>query len=102
MIVTRFLAAVAAFFLVMAVGFGTYGARSMTLEFAVRRMDRTALDTLYVWVNSNFGILAWTEIVQPVLVRPAWLSCATVGIILMGLAITVSYKLDPRHKRKPG
>lgn len=99
MIVQRFLAAVAVMFLGLAVALGTYGARDLSLEFALRRLDRTLLDWLYVWVTRTFGILAWTEIVQPILVRPAWATCAALGVILMGLVLYISYKLDPRRRR---
>lgn len=100
MIVQRVLAAIAAFFLVMAGALVAYGARGLSMEFALRRMNRTLVDSLYAGVTNTFGMWAWTELVQPVLVRPAWVSCASLGVILMGIVFTLSFKTDPRRRKR--
>jgi len=102
MMIQRALSLLAAVFLVLAVGLATYGARAMSLEFALRRVDRSLLDSLYLWVNRSFGQLAWTEVVQPVLVRPAWMPCAALGLLFLTLGIILSYRTHPGKPRGRG
>jgi hypothetical protein len=89
-IVQRALAVIAAVLLVSAVGIATFGPESVSLGQALFLLDDTALDTLMRWSNRLSRGWAWAAIVQPLLVRPAWLVPASAGIICSGVALSLS------------
>jgi len=89
-IAQRVLAVIAAVLLVAAVGIATFGPESVSLGQALLLLNDTALDTLLKWSNRVGGSWAWGSIVQPLLVRPAWLVPASLGIICSGLALSAS------------
>ncbi len=90
MIAQRVLAVIAAVLLVAAVGIATFGSESVSLGQALFLLDDSALDTLMKWSNRIGGHWAWGSVVQPLLVRPAWLVPASLGIICSGLALSLS------------
>lgn len=91
MIVQRVFAALTAFFLVMAIALATFGVRAMTLEAALRMINRGAVDALFVWTEQTFGTWVWTRLAQPLLVRPAWLPAACLGLMALGVVVSLSY-----------
>lgn len=90
MILQRILAVIAAVLLVAAVGIATFGPESVTLGQALFLLSGTALDTLLKWSNRVLGAWASASIVQPLLLRPAWLVPASAGIVCSGLALSLS------------
>lgn len=101
MILQRVFAALAAFFLVAAVALATFGARAMPLEVALRMINRGLVDALFVWTEQAFGTWVWTRLVHPLLVRPAWLPAACLGLIALGVVVSLSYrsKSGSSHRR---
>lgn len=90
MIAHRILAIVAAVFLVAAVGIATFGAESISLGQALYLLDHDVLDKLPAWFGRTFGDWMWTSMVRPLLLRPAWLVPAALGMIAGGLSISLS------------
>jgi hypothetical protein len=101
-IVQRVFAALAAFFLVGAVALATFGARAMTLEVALRMINRGLVDALFAWTEQTFGTWAWTRLAQPLLVRPAWLPAACLGLIALGVVFSLSYRAKPGSSHRRG
>jgi hypothetical protein len=89
-IAQRVLAVLAAILLVAAVGIATFGPQSISLGQALYLLDRDVLDKLPIWFNRVFGHWIWDAIIQQLLVRPAWLVPASVGIICIGLSLSLS------------
>jgi hypothetical protein len=89
-IAQRVLAVIAAILLVSAVGVATFGPESVSLGQALSLLDDSLLDVLMKWSNRVFGSWAWGAVVQPLLVRPAWLVPASSGIVCSGLALSLS------------
>jgi hypothetical protein len=89
-IVQRSLAVLAAVFLVAAVGIATFGPQSVSLGQALAMLDHSLLDTLLRWSNGVGGAWITGAIIQPLLVRPAWLVPASAGIVCGGLALSLS------------
>lgn len=102
MILQRVFAALAAFFLVSAIGLATFGARAMTLEGALRTINRGLVDGLYVWIDGVLGTWVWTSLAQPLLVRPAWLPAAALGLVCLGVVLSLSYRSKPGSSQKRG
>lgn len=90
MIAQRALAVLAAALLVAAVGIATFGAESISLGRALYLFDHDILDKLPAWSGRVLGNWVWTAMIQPMLVRPAWLIPASVGIICAGLSLSLS------------
>lgn len=102
MIVQRVFAALAAFFLVSAVGLATFGARAMTLEAALRMVNRGLVDALFLWTEQSLGTWVWVRLIQPLLVRPAWLPAACIGLICLGVVVSLSYRTTPGSSQRRG
>ncbi len=100
MIAQRVLAVVAAVLLVAAVGIATFGPQSVSLGQALVLLDRTALDRLLNWSNQIGRGWVWSSIVQPLLVRPAWLLPASLGIVCSGLALSLSNRKTPHRSHR--
>ncbi len=90
MIAQRILAVISAVLLVAAVAVATFGPESISLGQALYLFDHDVLDKLPAWVTRNLGNWFWGSVIQPLLVRPAWLVPASVGIVCVGLSMSLS------------
>jgi hypothetical protein len=89
-IAQRALAVIAAVLLVVAVAVATFGSQSLSLGDAITLLDQDFLARLPSWSARTFGDWMWVSVVQPLMVRPAWLVPATLGLICTGLAFSLS------------
>jgi hypothetical protein len=89
-IAQRVLAVIAAVLLVSAVAIATFGAESISLGQALYLVDHDLLNALPDWSRHAIGVWFWTMIIQPLLVRPAWLLPASAGIICIGASMSLS------------
>ena len=96
----RALAVLAAVLLVAAVAIATFGTKAMSLGQMVFLIDRGLLEALPVWVNRVLGSWVWASLLQPLLVRPAWLLPASLGIVCMGLSLTLSNRKTPHRSHR--
>ncbi len=101
MIAQRTLAVLAAVMLVCAAALAMIGPRSVSLGRALANWDGRVEDTLKGWVLGVFGPWVWTEMVVPLLVRPAWLLPASLGIVFAGLSLSLAYRntASQSHRR---
>jgi hypothetical protein len=86
--------------LVCAVGLATLGSRAISLGRGLANLDGRLEEGLRSWTLHLFGPWAWTELVTPLLVRPAWLLPASLGLIFMGLSLSLSYRNASRHSHR--
>lgn len=100
MIVRRALAVLAAVFLVAAVAIATFGSESISLGQALYILDHDLLDRLPDLSRRVMGAWSWSAIVQPLLVRPAWLIPASAGIICLGLSVSLTNPKTPHRSRR--
>jgi hypothetical protein len=91
-IAQRILAVISAIFLVAAVAIATFGPESISLGQALYLLDHDVLDKLPIWAARILGHWAWSNLIQPMLVRPAWLLPASAGIVCVGLSVSLSYR----------
>jgi hypothetical protein len=89
-IAQRVLAVIAAVLLVIAVAIATFGPESISLGQAIYLLDHDVLDKLPMWSTQTLGIWMWGAVVQPLLERPAWLVPASVGLVCVGLSLSLS------------
>ncbi|MFL5254738.1 MAG: hypothetical protein ACJ8AI_17950 [Rhodopila sp.] len=100
MIAQRAFAIAAAVFFVIAVGAATFGSGSVSLGQALYLLDPTALDKLVSWANRALGPWTWASVLQPLLVRPAWLLPAACGIICTGLSLSLSNRKSTHRSHR--
>jgi hypothetical protein len=89
-IAQRVLAIAAAVLLVAAVGVATFGPQSVSLGQALLLFDHDVLAKLPVWSTRTLGNWVWESLLQPLLVRPAWLVPASLGLVCVGLSLSLS------------
>jgi hypothetical protein len=89
-IAQRVLAVISAVLLVAAVAVATFGPESISLGQAISLLDHDVLDKLPDWSMRTMGNWVWISVVQPLLVRPAWLVPASAGIVCLGLSVSLS------------
>jgi hypothetical protein len=89
-IAQRVLAVIAAILLVAAVGIATFGAESISLGQAIYLLDHDVLDKLPLWSSRTLGKWMWVSVIQPLLERPAWLLPASLGLVCVGLSLSLS------------
>jgi len=99
-IAQRVLAVVSAVLLVAAVGIGTFGPESISLGQALNLLDHEIVDKLPQWSTRTIGTWVWTSVIQPVLVRPAWLIPASLGLVCVGLSLSLSNRKTARRSHR--
>ena len=100
MIAQRALAVLAAVLLVAAVAVATFGAESISLGQALFLLDHDVLDKLPVWSSRMLGNWMWVSVIQPMLVRPAWLLPASLGLVCVGLSLSLSNRKTPHRSHR--
>lgn len=100
MIAQRVLAVISAILLVSAVAVATFGPESISLGQALDFLDHDVLDQLPAWSTKMLGTWFWTSVIQPMLVRPAWLVPASAGIVCVGLSMSVGNRKTPHRSHR--
>jgi len=98
-IARRILAILSAALLVGAVAVALLAPPGMPLGQALLAVDHRVLDALQSDVERIFAPWLWTEVILPVLVRPAWLPLTALGLICAGLSLTLPHG---RRAERPG
>jgi len=91
-IAQRTLAILSAVLLVFAVAIAMLGPRAVTLARALTQIDGHLVQTLHTWIDRYLSTWIWSEMIMPLLQRPAWLLPAAAGIVCMGLSVSLSYR----------
>jgi hypothetical protein len=89
-IAQRALAVIAAVLLVAAVAIATFGSESISLGQALYLLNHDVLNKLPTWSSRTLGNWMWVEVIQPMLLRPAWLIPASAGLVCAGLSLSLS------------
>jgi hypothetical protein len=99
-IAQRTLAILSAILLVGAVALGTLGSGGMLLGRALYAFDRGLPEQMHGWLDRNLGAWAWSDVVLPMLIRPAWLLPASLGIICAGLSLSLSNRKSAHRSHR--
>jgi hypothetical protein len=89
-IAQRILAVLSAVLFVAAVAIATFGPQSVSLGQALYLIDHDLLNRLPQWSSRIVGDWVWAALVEPLLVRPAWLVPASAGLVCIGLSLSLS------------
>ena len=101
MIKQRVPAALAAIFLVAAVGLATLAPPNLPLAQALLAIDPGLLGRMEGGLRAHAPWF-WSHVALPVLIRPAWLIPAGLGMVCAGVAFSLAPQRNapPRHKRR--
>jgi hypothetical protein len=86
----RILAVISAMLLVGAVALATLGPPSVPLAQLLLMVDHDLADALRSGIERHLASWIWSDVALPLLVRPAWLVPAALGLICAGAAFSVS------------
>jgi hypothetical protein len=99
-IAQRTLAVLSAILLVGAVALATLGPGTITLGRALFDLGPDVPEGVHGWIERTLGTWAWTELALPLLVRPAWLLPASLGLICVGLSFSVSNRKSAHRSHR--
>ena len=101
MIVQRILAVLSAILLVGSVAIGTIGPPGTPLGEALYLLDEGLVERLHDIIALHVAEWAWSNLAVPLLLRPAWLVPAAMGLICAGMALSLSNRKPARrtHRR---
>lgn len=86
----RIFAVLAAMMLVGAVALATLGPPEVPLGQMVFMVDHDLMGALHSGIEKHFWAWMWDYLVEPLMVRPAWLVPACIGLICAGMSLTLS------------
>jgi hypothetical protein len=89
-IAQRVLAVLSAMLLVGAVALAMLGPPSVPLGQVLFMVDHDLMDALHSGVERHLSAWLWENVAMPLMVRPAWLMPAALGLICAGLSLSLS------------
>ncbi len=90
MIAQRIFAVLAAMLLVGAVALAMLGPPSVPLGQALFMIDHDLMNALHSGIEQHVSAWLWESVAMPLMVRPAWLLPAALGLICGGVSLTLS------------
>lgn len=90
MIAQRILAVIAAALLVGAVALAMLGPPEVPLGQALFMIDHDLMDGLHNFIGTHLHVWLWDNLMVPLMVRPAWLVPAALGLICGGISLSLS------------
>ena len=100
MIASRILAVLAALLMVGAVALAMLGPPSVPLGQLLFMIDHDLMDALHAAISTHLGGWIWERLMVPVLVRPAWLVPAALGLVCGGVAVSLSGRKSSRRSHR--
>jgi hypothetical protein len=101
-ILSRILAVLAALLLVGAVAVAMLAPPDLPLGRALFLLDHDLPGALQGGIEAHFASWAWDDLALPLLVRPAWLIPAAIGLICAGISVTLGSRTGPGPRRRSG
>jgi hypothetical protein len=89
-IAQRVLAVLSAMLLVGAVALAMLGPPSVPLGQVLFMVDHDLMDALHSGVERHLSAWLWENVAMPLMVRPAWLVPAGLGLICGGVSLSLS------------
>lgn len=96
----RILAVLSAILLVGSVAIATIASPLVPLGEALYLLDEGVVERLHVLVAGYLTEWTWSVMVVPLLVRPAWLVPAAIGLICAGMALSLPPRKPAARSRR--
>jgi hypothetical protein len=97
-IAQRILAVLAAMFLVGAVALAMLGPPAVPLGQALFMLDHDLMDALHSGIENHVSTWLWGNLAVPLMLRPAWLVPAAMGLICGGLSLSLATRKKSAHR----
>jgi hypothetical protein len=99
-IAQRVLAVLSAVLLVGAVALAMLGPPDVPLGQAVFMLNHDLMEGMHRFVGSHLAAWLWDYGMVPLMVRPAWLVPAGLGLVCGGLSLTLSTRKPARRSHR--
>jgi hypothetical protein len=101
-ILQRVFAVLAAILFVGSAALATLGPWAASLGRSLAGLQPDLPDRLHGWTERNIGAWVWSDLIQPILQRPVWLVPVAVGLVCLGLAVSLAGRNAARrsHRRR--
>ena len=96
----RILFVLAAALFVGAVGLATASPKMASLGAVIGWVNANGVENIHRWAMRIGGAWTWVWIVQPLMVRPAWLPLGSLGLICAAAALSVPPKDATRRSHR--
>ncbi len=100
MIAQRILAVLAAILLVGAVALAMLGPPAVPLGHALFMLDHDLMEGMHAFIGHHLHAWLWDNLVVPLLVRPAWLVPAALGLICAGMSLSLSTRKSTHRSHR--
>jgi hypothetical protein len=99
-IAQRVLAVLAAMLLVGAVAVAVLGPPSVPLGQVLFMVDHDLMEMLHGFIGTHLANWLWDSVLVPVMVRPAWLVPAALGLICAGASLSLSTRKSAHRSHR--
>jgi hypothetical protein len=99
-IAQRILAVLAAMLLVGAVALAMLGPPEVPLGQALFMIDHDLMEAVHTFVGTHLATWLWDYVFVPVMVRPAWLVPAALGLVCGGVSLTLSTRKSAHRSHR--
>jgi hypothetical protein len=96
----RVLAVLAAALLVGAVALAMLGPPGVPLGQVMFMIDHDLMDAVHRFVGTHLATWLWDYVVVPLMLRPAWLVPAALGLICGGASLSLSSRNSTRRSHR--
>ena len=98
MIAQRILAVLAAMLLVGAVALAMLGPPSVPLGQALFMLDHDLMNAVHSRIERYVTTWLWDYVAVPLMLRPAWLVPAGLGLVFGGMSLSLSTRKKSAHR----
>ncbi len=100
MITQRILAVLAAMLLVGAVALAMLGPPEVPLGQVLFMVDHDLMDAVHGFIGTHMASWLWDYLIAPLMMRPAWLVPAALGLICGGMALSLSTRKSTHRSHR--
>jgi hypothetical protein len=99
-IAQRILAVLAAMLLVGAVALAMLGPPAVPLGQVLFMIDHDLMNVVHTFIGTHLPAWLWDYLIIPLMVRPAWLVPAALGLICGGMSLSLSTRKTTRRSHR--
>ena len=96
----RILAVLAAMLLVGAVALAMLGPPAVPLGQMLFMFDHDLMNAVHSFIGTHLAGWLWDYLIAPLLLRPAWLVPAALGLILGGMSLSLSSRKSTHRSHR--
>ena len=96
----RILAVLAAMLLVGAVALAMLGPPAVPLGQMLFMVDHDLMDAVHSFIGTHLAGWLWDYLIVPLMLRPAWLVPAALGLILGGMSLSLSTRKSTHRSHR--